>query len=845
MTSDVSAANLGEAESPFAETSWTASETAVTLPASWPEYGSPGSGENESPFAPEGWAAEPPAVAHETGSALSSSRLEWPGKSAEQLAFMRAVYDKHVENSRKAGATFTADLPEQDLDVIVGGQRARKDAAAQARSMLGKATTALGAAGLAGKVQIGVLSAYRPASQQFLIWQGKGRRGGFPHYYQQMVAKGRLHAGDYGPAAVEAMAHEIAQYVAAPGYSNHQDGLAIDFGTGAAGQQLGLIGTRSWFHRWLVDNAAKFDFHPYVKEAWHWTYRPPAQPAHAVRSGPAGRELAVQRVPLLASHHGPGPDLILRWNVPAVPDSIDVVVHLHGFWYSGMKLDRDIKPVSGLDLTPAGSATGAGRTRPTITVLPKGHDTGVRQKGGKFNVFTFPALVTHTGLDDLVRFSLDRFAATLGGRPPRVDRLILTAHSGGGAALLGILKHPDIARRVHQVHVFDALYQSPRYLADWAAERIRTDRAAAGGADYMTARGGALRVFYHGNGSTKRFSDELRTSLSGTLAGSGLDRWYRVESSTLDHFRIPRAYGWRVLADAAADVPDASGGPATGHEVEPEIYGAAELAEWDIAEPESEAGPQAESERQGDFEWQGDFANEWEDESEELFELEEFARHTLYADESEVDTMVPGEEAARSRPAVLTTARLRRAWRAYECAEQRMVRLRLFGKWNTPVNPETVDAWRALEQALTGAGYHPHRAWVFNCRNIGGQQTRSLHAYGLAIDIDHAQPACNVNRATPDGRPVRFSTAATKEERCRDVRAGTADTSFTPQQVAAVEAIKTVDGHQVFAWGGRWRTTKDTMHFQINVEPAELARGLTQPAPAPEVSAETNDLEAC
>jgi hypothetical protein len=134
---------------------------------------------------------------------------------------------------------------------------------------------------------------------------------------------------------------------------------------------------------------------------------------------------------------------------------------------------------------------------------------------------------------------------------------------------------------------------------------------------------------------------------------------------------------------------------------------------------------------------------------------------------------------------------------------------------------------------------------VFNCRNIGGQQTRSLHAYGLAIDIDHAQPACNVNRATPDGRPVRFSTAATKEERCRDVRAGTADTSFTPQQVAAVEAIKTVDGHQVFAWGGRWRTTKDTMHFQINVEPAELARGLTQPAPAPEVSAETNDLEAC
>jgi hypothetical protein len=842
MTSDVSAASLGEAESPFAETAWAATEAAVTLPSSWPEYSGPETGESESPFAPEEWADEPPAVAHETGGALSSSRLEWPGKSAEQLAFMRAVYDKHVENSRKRGATFTADLPDQDLDVIIGGHRARKDAAAQARLMLDKATSALRAAGLADKVKLGILSAYRPGSQQFLIWQGKGRRGGFPYYYQQMVAKGRLREGDYGSQAVAAMASEIGKWVAAPGYSNHQDGLAIDFGTGAAGQKLGLIGTRSWFHAWLVDNAAKFDFQPYVEEAWHWTYRPTTRSTAGAKAGPAGRELVVQRVPLLASHHGPGSDLILRWNVASVPDAIDVVVHLHGFWYSGMTIDRDIKPISGLDLTPVGTASGAGRTRPTITVLPKGHDTGRRQKRGKFNVFTFPALITRSGLDELVRFSLDRFAAQLGGRRPRVDRLILTAHSGGGAALLGILKHPDIAHRVHQVHAFDALYQSPRYLADWVAERIRTDRAAAGGADYMSAQGGALRVFYHGNGATKRFSEELHSGISGALSGPGLDRWYRVESSTLDHFQIPRAYGWRVLADAAADVPNASREPGTRHEVEPEdLYGAEELAEWDIAEPESAGEPHAESE------WETEYEDEWDDETEDLFELEEFARHALFTAESEVDPFIRDEDAACSRPTILSTARLRRAWHTYECAEPRMVRLRLFGKWNTPVNPETVNAWRALEHALGDAGYQPHRAWVFNCRNIGGQKTRSLHAYGLAIDIDHSQPTCNVNRATPDGRAVRFSTAATKEERCRDVRAGTADTTFTPQQVAAVEAIRTVDGHQVFAWGGRWRTTKDTMHFQINVEPAELARGLRQPAGAPTagISAEANDLEVC
>ena len=49
---------------------------------------------------------------------------------------------------------------------------------------------------------------------------------------------------------------------------------------------------------------------------------------------------------------------------------------------------------------------------------------------------------------------------------------------------------------------------------------------------------------------------------------------------------------------------------------------------------------------------------------------------------------------------------------------------------------------------------------------------------------------------------------------------------FTPQQVAAVEAIRTVDGLQVFGWGGRWRSSHDAMHFEIRLTPAELRRGI-------------------
>jgi len=183
------------------------------------------------------------------------------------------------------------------------------------------------------------------------------------------------------------------------------------------------------------------------------------------------------------------------------------------------------------------------------------------------------------------------------------------------------------------------------------------------------------------------------------------------------------------------------------------------------------------------------------------------------------------ERGTAARPRRLSTAALRTAWRPYLNAEDRMERMRILG-WETPVNPETKDAWRALDRALTAAGYRAHRAWVFVPRAIKGTSSPSLHAYGLAIDIDHREQKCNVNRPTPDGRLVRFATAASKEERCRQVQAGTADTVFTPRQVAAVESIRTAHGHQVFWWGGRWNDRKDTMHFQINVTPEELRHGL-------------------
>jgi cell wall-associated NlpC family hydrolase len=604
---------VGLAESPFAEADspfagevealadvWPA-ETAG-LPPAWPEDEEAGAGgempfaaEALTPWAPaealaegwgdaealaEGWGdaetlAEGRGDAEEKGPGLgrlAADRLEWPGAPADQLAFMRAVYAKHLERSRAKGDTFTADLPEGQLGPIEGKHRARKDAAAAARALLAEARTALAAAGLADKVRIGIISAYRPASQQFDIWQGKGRegRGGFPHYYGEMLRQGRLRPGDFGPEAVSAMASELANWIAAPGYSNHQDGLAIDFGIGLVGRGLGKVGKKAWFHQWLVANAARHGFHPYHKEAWHWVYRGPTgsealagEVATAARPG----ELRVERVPLLAGHRGRPPDLLLRWNVTSLPEVVDVVVHLHGYWYAGLRLEDNIKPWSGLDLAPVGGAAGSGRSRPTLTVLPRGNDTGVKQPKGPFNRYTFPALVNRDGLPGLVRFSLERFAAQLGGTTPRVGRLILTAHSGGGAALLKILEHHD----PHQVHMFDALYQDAGALAAWARRRIQRDRAelaasgAAAAGEYMATRGGALRVFY--GRSTRYYSRKLQAAIAADLERA-LAPWYRVEASRYSHFQIPRRYGWRVLADAAADVPDAFTEPVTHRELD-------------------------------------------------------------------------------------------------------------------------------------------------------------------------------------------------------------------------------------------------------------------------------------
>ena len=593
--------------------------------------------------------------------AIPASRLAWPGATPAQLAFMRAVYGTQVARAAHV-RRFVADLPAAELAPIEGGKEARTAAAGACRNLLIAARAALARRQATGDTaarrvaRIGVASGYRSASRQFRGWQSA-----FPRYYRETAAaRARLAGGPHGPAAVQHLARYIGARLAAPGYSLHTTGLAIDFTTRDGGRDLGprtraaniSAWRASWFFAWMTANAARYNFYQNtsIDEPWHWEYRAaggawPATRAHRPAAAPepapaeptppepvpaepipvtapepaagpppgvepapvvvpaqgaepapgaepaAGTEPAVgtepaagtepvgtepepaegiaggreeiARVPLLSGHRGTPPDLILRWNaLPDRPEVVDVVVHLHG--YSGnrerMSLSRDKEPDSGLDFADPDSPGTLGRTRPTLGILPRGNYFGGRSGAG----YNFPALVTPVGLRDLIAFSLARLGAATGSPEPRMGRLIVTAHSGGGAALMQILRHLD----PDEVQVFDGLYGDASALSRWAQARIRRDAAGLArrtgdeARAFMQQQGGALRVLFRPDTAMQAHSLAVHRALRSALAAvpearAVLAAWYRVERTSVGHGAIPRRFGRRLLADAAATLPAA------------------------------------------------------------------------------------------------------------------------------------------------------------------------------------------------------------------------------------------------------------------------------------------------
>jgi hypothetical protein len=138
-----------------------------------------------------------------------------------------------------------------------------------------------------------------------------------------------------------------------------------------------------------------------------------------------------------------------------------------------------------------------------------------------------------------------------------MNRFLLTAHSGGGEALVSVLSHIDIDP--DELHVFDALYWSAEHVVTWARRHIHADVATirAGGSP-----NGALRVFYLPGMGTEHQSLAVHSKIAPDISahpgqGNLLARFYRVEKTTIAHLQIPRRIGWQLLRSAGADIVEA------------------------------------------------------------------------------------------------------------------------------------------------------------------------------------------------------------------------------------------------------------------------------------------------
>lgn len=144
-----------------------------------------------------------------------------------------------------------------------------------------------------------------------------------------------------------------------------------------------------------------------------------------------------------------------------------------------------------------------------------------------------------------------------------------------------------------------------------------------------------------------------------------------------------------------------------------------------------------------------------------------------------------------------STEEMRRAWSPH-CDTSGMETIG-FGDQGARITVDrlTVPIWRAVEAIFARHRYKIRKAdtGAYNCRRITGGSGYSLHAYGIAVDVNWSTNPYGPNLVT----------------------------DLPPAAIRAIEALN-VEGVPVLRWGGRYSGNKDAMHFEVIVAPAVAAR---------------------